>query len=887
MSSPTTSFRHLAASERRLRFLDELSQATRGIAQPGEVMRVTAQLLGEHLGASRCAYAQVDDDQDHFFLFGDYNRGVDSIVGRYKFTDFGPIVTRLMRTDQPYVNDDVDSDPRTAGSDLAAYRLTRIQAVVCVPLHKEGRFVAAMAVHQNVPRVWAGDEVELVRTVVDRCWEAMDRLRGEAALREAHERLSLAMEAGELGDWSWDAATDMAWLSDKACDMFALPRSNHYSWEALRAQIHPDDREPARLAVETAVAQQSPHNIEYRVLHPGGVRHLSAQGRCVSGADGTTRGMVGILQDVTARHQKHEAARSEAALLELLNRTGAALAAELDLKKLLQQATDAATELAGARFGAFFYNGVDERGEAYLLYTLSGAPIEAFSQLGHPRPTTLLGPTFNGGAPIRSDDILSDPRYGQWGPHHGMPSGHLPLRSYLAVPVISRTGTVIGGLFFGHPEVGVFDARSERLVHGIASQAAIAVDNARLYAEAQRANADREALLDSERAARREAEHANAVADEFLATLSHELRTPLSSILGWVHILRRRLDPQQAELRQGVEVIDRNARMQVRLIEDLLDMSRIVAGKLRLEFQAVSPASFIQVALESSRPAADAAGVTITTEISPDTGRVMGEPARLQQVVGNLLANAIKFTPRGGKVRVSLHARHGEAEIVVEDSGAGIAPEVLPHIFDRFRQGDGSITRRHGGLGLGLSIVKQLVAAHAGHVRAESAGLQQGARFIVGLPLVRDFSDSRPADPQRWRTEDAILRGLKVLVVDDEADARELVRRILAEDGAQVIVAAGADEALQALPALRPDVLVSDIGMPDIDGYELLRRVRQLGAQAGGALPAIALTAFARPEDRSRALRAGFAAHVSKPMEPMDLLATVSHVAGRSPARPL
>lgn len=737
-------------AERRLRFLDELSQAARALSDPSEVMRVTATMLGKHLGVNRCAYAHVHADQNTFDLIGDYNNGVPSIVGQYKFTNFGAEVDRLMRAGEPYVNPDVDAHPATAGTDLSAYRQTQIQAVICVPLHKKGRFVAAMAVHQSQPRHWAPDEIELVRTVVDRCWDSLERLRTQAALQD------------------------------------------------------------------------------------------------------------------------------EARSLEVLNKTGTILAAELDLEVLLQRVTDAATELTGAQFGAFFYNGQDAQGQALMLYTLSGAPREAFEKLGHPRPTAVFGPTFRGAAPIRVEDILTDPRYGREGPHHGMPKGHLPVRSYLAASVVSRSGEVIGGLFFGHSQPGVFTERSERLAVGIASQAAIAVDNARLYARAQQAAVERELLLESERAARQEAERASTIKDEFLATLSHELRTPLSAITGWVHILRRAIDPSRADLLKGIAVIQRSTKMQVQLIDDLLDMSRITSGKLPLDMQPIAPVSFVQSALDVIRPSAEAAGIDLVSMLEP-VEAIEGDAGRLQQVVWNLVANAIKFTPKGGKVCVELRQEQDDAVITVTDTGVGIKPEVLKHIFERFRQADNSITRKFGGLGLGLSIVQNLVELHAGNVTAQSAGDAQGSVFTVRIPLMEAAKNQRlnllRAMPEvSVRGEALPLAGARVLIVDDDPDARELLGRILEEGGAYVHRSEDAASAMEALTRHKPEVVVSDIGMPGMDGFELLRRIRQLPREAGGATPAIALTAFARPEDRRRALQVGYDGHLTKPIEPASIL---------------
>ena len=406
--------------------------------------------------------------------------------------------------------------------------------------------------------------------------------------------------------------------------------------------------------------------------------------------------------------------------------------------------------------------------------------------------------------------------------------------------------------------------------------------------ERRRAAVERENLLERERAARAQAERMSALKDEFLATLSHELRTPLSAILGWSQVLRlRRMSAE--ELEQGLHAIERNARAQIRLIEDLLDMSRITSGKLRLDVQPVDPATIIEAAIETVRPAAEAKGIRLRQVLDPVAGPVSGDPNRLQQVVWNLLSNAIKFTGRGGQIQIALERVNSHIEISVADTGIGIDPAFLPHVFERFRQADASSTRQFAGLGLGLSIVKHLVELHGGMVRASSQGRGKGATFAVHLPLTILHDSWHDEDRVHPKAERAVsldfaradLSGLRILVVDDEADAREVIRRVLVECRAEVLVAGTAEAALDCVRRERPDVLVSDIGMPEVDGYELLRRIRALGHSAGGRLPAIALTAFARSEDRTRALRAGFLVHVSKPVEPSELVATVASVSGR------
>jgi PAS domain S-box-containing protein len=715
--------------------------------------------------------------------------------------------------------------------------------------------------------------------------------------------------------------------------------------------------------------------------------------------------------------------RDRARALETIDEVGRVLAAELDLGTLVQAITDAGTRLTEAQFGAFFYNVVNEKGETYSLYTISGVPREAFSKFPMPRNTAVFDPTFKGQGIVRSDDITKDPRYGQSGAHYGMPNGHLPVRSYLAAPVVSRTGEVIGGLFFGHAEASVFSTEHEGLLVGIARYAAIAVDNARLYersrsgelanarlaaivqssddaivskdltgmvqswnpgaermfgytaeemvgrpitvlfpqdrvdeeagilerlrrgervdhfetirrtkdgrdinvsvsispvrdatgnivgaskvardiTDRKRTEVERERLLAAEREARAEAERHSRMKDEFLATLGHELRTPLNAVMGWASVLKdRKTVNTPEELAHGLAVIERNAKLQGQLIEDLLDMSRIISGNLRLNVQLVELPGVIRAAMESVRPAAEAKGLRLHEVLDPLAGVVSGDPGRLQQVIWNLLSNAVKFTPKGGRVQVVLERVNSHVEVTVADTGEGIAPEFLPLVFDRFRQADASTTRQHGGLGLGLAIVKHLVELHGGNVRAKSPGKNQGASFTVVLPVRAtrgNHADERGGDREGWNGRAASsrpereregaplcevsLRGVHAVVVDDEPDARELVGRVLMDAGATVELAASAEEGLAAIRRSTPDVLVSDIGMPGEDGYSLLRRVRELPESGGGCVPAVALTAFARADDRRRALLSGFQMHVPKPVEPSELVAVIASVTRR------
>ena len=396
-------------------------------------------------------------------------------------------------------------------------------------------------------------------------------------------------------------------------------------------------------------------------------------------------------------------------------------------------------------------------------------------------------------------------------------------------------------------------------------------------------------LLKSEKEARQSAEIANRSKDEFLATVSHELRTPLNAILGWTRMLRTGAVEEKA-LGRALETIERNARAQTQLIEDIIDVSRIIAGKLRVDIRRIDLHAVVRGAMEAVRPAAEAKGIELVANLSPEAAEFAGDPDRLQQVTWNLIANSIKFTPKGGRVQIDVTRESSQVQLVVTDTGAGIPADFLPHVFDRFRQADSSITRTQGGLGLGLAIVRHLVDAHGGTVHAYSEGAGKGARMTVRLPVLAVAPAEAAERPNSARPEGSpdalLLSGVGVLVVDDELDARELLTAVLSSYGAVVRSAPSVEEGLRLFHEQVPDVLVSDIGLPTEDGYAFIRRVRALGADAGGNVPAAALTAYASADDHQRALAAGFQVHVTKPIEPADLATMVASLAGRSAPPP-
>lgn len=408
---------------------------------------------------------------------------------------------------------------------------------------------------------------------------------------------------------------------------------------------------------------------------------------------------------------------------------------------------------------------------------------------------------------------------------------------------------------------------------------------ARKLAEEEKAQ-----LLIREQDARREAEAANRSKDEFLATVSHELRTPLASILGWARLLGSDM-VEQSKYPQVFETIARNAKSQAQLIDDLLDVSRIITGKLRLDVRPLELKPIIEATVETVRPAATAKEIELDVALDTGVSEVSGDPDRLQQLIWNLLSNAIKFTPKQGKVGVRLSENGSQAEIVVQDTGAGINPDFIPHVFDRFRQADSSSARKYGGLGLGLAIVRHLTELHGGTVHVESEGEGKGSTFKVTLPILarslEQISKEPSLDRRKKRSDELpmlrpVLDGLRILVVDDEKDIRDFAVMTFQECGAQASSTSSLDEAMKLIETWKPDVLVADIGMPDEDGYTLIRRVRCLPPERGGRTPAMALTAYARMEDRVRILSAGYQIHVAKPVEPVELITAVASLAGRN-----
>jgi PAS domain S-box-containing protein len=582
-----------------------------------------------------------------------------------------------------------------------------------------------------------------------------------------------------------------------------------------------------------------------------------------------------IARDITKSKRAEAALREESAINGHLNSVAKALANELDLEKIVQIITDAATQATRAQFGAFFFNRIDDQGESYMLYTLSGMPRKLFESFPMPRATAMFGPTFRGEGVIRLDDVRQDARFGKSSPHYGMPAGHLPVVSYLAVPVFARSGEVLGGLFFGHPAPGVFKERDEKTVVALASQAAAAMDTARLY--------------QAEQQARAAAEQANQTKDNFLAALSHELRTPLTPVLAILSSISEDAVLPPAVI-TDLETVRRNVELETRLIDDLLDLTRITRGKLELHREPIRVGNLIESAIATCLSDIKAKQLTLLREVAVPDQIISGDSARLTQVLWNLLKNAIKFTPPNGTVTVRAYATStdgiGQVTIVVEDTGVGIEPGALLRIFDAFEQGDRKITKQFGGLGLGLAISKAITESHGGKIGAASDGPGRGSSFTLILPCeIGEESAAAVAPSNRSFSQSTVesdrdefpSRALRILLVEDHGDTSAVLIRVLVRSGHEVIhvstVKSAFETAEKEMRASGLDLVVSDLGLPDGSGLEVMRK---LSADYG--LRGIALSGYGMESDHTESEAAGFARHLTKPVDVAVLRRTIAEL---------
>ncbi|MBI2207111.1 MAG: GAF domain-containing protein [Candidatus Rokubacteria bacterium] len=766
------------------------------------------------------------------------------------------------------------------GEHLRLLRALGVHSIIAVPLVARGRIVGAFTLVRGGGESFDAGDLRTAEALAHRTALALANAQLEANVQEARDRFAHLMEGLDAIVWEADPLTlRFRFVSPRAEELLGY---SIHRWidepEFWASIIHPDDRVASLERFARCGREHTNARFEYRaVTVTGDVVWLENVVHPVAAADEEPRRLHGFMLDISARKRLEEehlqllanaqAARADAESgvrrAKFLAESSQVLASSLDYEATLK----AVTRLAVPTFADWCLVHLTEDGsrlQASHAEAVSPGVAEALDRMSQSADLKSLLPALDilqSGGPLLVPEIspawLETVRLVQ----------ELSPRSVMIVPLIAR-GRTLGTLTFVWSQSGRrYDGADLALAEDLARRAAVAVDNARLY---------------------REAERANRTKDEFVATLSHELRTPLTAILGWVLSLRAgRLDAETAD--RALESIERNTRHQAQLINDLLDVSRIAAGKLTLDRRALDLRDVVANAVDSVRPDADRKELALRCETPDVEVPVFGDPMRLQQVALNLLANAIKFTPRQGRITVTVDRDGTRGRLTIEDSGQGIEADVLPHVFETFRQADGSSRRRHGGLGLGLAIVKELIELHGGAVGAASAGRDRGATFTVTLPILTVRVPAAPSEPGTDTRRIAgaalpMLDGVRVLVVDDHADARMVLESILAERGAKVVLATSAAEALAVLRSTYVDVLLSDIGMPDQSGYDLIQRVRERERAHGGRIPAVALTAYAGQEDRDRALAAGFQWHATKPITPAELIEVVAKAAGRGAA---
>ncbi|MFT4246967.1 MAG: PAS domain S-box protein [Pseudomonas sp.] len=978
-------------------FLSSLEDELYALSEPRQIIEASIRLLAERVGADRCAYGAVNADSLVLRTVCDHVRDVAHIRGDFRLDELAHHLSDKLRQNLPWLVADIRSasvSPYIAES----YVNSGLRASLVVPLHKHGRLVAAMGIHQRSPRCWTSVEIDLVRRVLARCWESLQRARAQQrmAASEAHLRTlpQIVFVAAEDGtpqyfNQRWydytgiDPATDgaegwtqahtaMGLLQCDAAWTLALSGARAYEvecelraadgglrWHLARALpvrdgsgaitqwigtytdihdrrdfeqklaesetrfrnlcetvptmiwmsnaegdcvywspqwyeftgqtpdearlqgwwdvVHPDDVARVRHAAEQAIAERSAFSTEYRARRADGRYRW-----CVDiasphfGIDGEFLGHIGSIMDITERKQVEDETASERSILNLIA-TGTALPRVLDaIARNVESRSESdlrcSIMLADHERSQLRYAAAPHMPLDYALHfdrlsiAADGIPCERAAWEGRQ---------------VICDDVADDPAWGEY----QATALALGIAACSITPIIGSNGLVLGTLNMYYSLPHVPSLHEQAMARSASYLAGIVIERNLMDAQLQQS-------LESQTQARTLAEQANRAKDEFLATLSHELRTPLNAILGWSRLMQS--DGLSAEnLGKGLTIIERSARSQAQIIDDLLDMSAILSGKIKLQAEHFDIATLVRSTVELLRPNALAKRIELLT-LGVHAGPVpfFGDAGRLLQVLTNLIGNALKFTPADGTVSILLELADEQLRLAVQDSGIGIAEDFLPHVFDRFRQADASTTRRVGGLGLGLSISRQLVDLHGGELSVTSPGPGAGATFTMTLPRHHGASGP-PTAPQApvhaGPLPDGMRRrldGIHVLLVDDEDDSREATRQFLLGAGADVACAGDARGARRCLATGHFDVLVSDIAMPGCDGYDLIGSVRGGGAgDRAASIPAIALTAYVRDEDRDRAILAGFDAHIGKPLDPLGLIELIEGLAMRRSVR--
>lgn len=804
--------------EQQQEYLLNLNDALRPLSDAVEIEAIACRLLGEHLGVDHVFYAMLNEAEGYWNIPWQYSRGTSSMVGDHPASAYSWVLP-FLRCGDPVIVADIDHSDIIPSADVAVMAAIQTFAIVSIPLIKGGTLIGTLSVTENSPRVWQPEEVELVLETAERTWAAVERARAEMLLRASHNTFRHLVENSPFGVYVIDADFRLAQVSAGAQKVFenVRPLIGRDFAEVLQIiWLEPFASEAIthfRHTLKTGEPYHAPSIVERR-QDTDEVESYDWKIERITLPDGRF-GVVCHFYDLSERLHYEAALR--------------------DSEERFRNLADHMSQLAwmaDEHGWVFWYN---HRWFEYTGTTLEEMQGWGWQAVHHPdhvdrvvqhiRHCFEMGEVWEDTFPLRGHD----------GQYRWFLSRAIPIRDQESGQILRWFGTNTD------------------------------------ITERKQAEQERQRLLEQEQAARAEAERANQIKDEFLAILSHELRSPLNPILGWTQLLQsRKFDPTKTN--EALATIERNAKLQTQLIDDLLDTAKILRGKLTMNVVPVDLAFVIEAAIDTMRTAAVAKEMTLHA-VLPQIGRVSGDSARLQQIVWNLLSNAIKFTPAKGVVEVRLEREGDRAKITISDTGKGINPDFLPHLFESFRQEDASTTRQYGGLGLGLAIVRHLVEAHGGTIYADSPGEGQGATFIVQFPLLNAESEQPTSETASINELD--LTGIRILAVDDELDARELLTELLTQYGAEVLMVTSAPEALTHLESFQPSVLISDIGMSEVDGYMLMQQIRALPPEKGGRVLAIALTAYAGEEDCQQAIASGYQRHLTKPLDLNQLVKVV------------
>ena len=824
-------------SEEGHRLLVSLNDAVRSSRDAEEVMWAVVTRAGRHFQVSRCTYGEIDAAEGYVLVVRDYVDGADSIAGRHRLDDFGPELIADLRRGRTAVIPDLRTDPRTA-EHADAFASIQAHSLICVPLVKDGKLVALFVFHHKEPREWTEYEGSLAEQIAERTWFLVENVRAVALLRESRDVLSLAMRGGRMGAWSLNMVTREVWWSRELEELFGLePGGFEGSQTGFRRFVHDDDKERIDGIVDEAIASGRDYVMEFRFKHADGSwRWMDGRGRGIYGPDGSPRWLYGIGIDITERKVAEEADRLLVRLddevrslvaAEAITRTAArVLGGHLEVNRCAYATVHADED-------TFDLSGNYTRG------THSIVGRYRFRQFGAECLRLMRG-----GEPYIVTDSRRDPRIDA---EDLIAYEQTAIRAVICVPV-RKSGQFVAAMAVHTVKPREWTPPEVELLQRVASRCWESLERARVQRE-------RASLLEA-------AEAANRAKDEFLAMLGHELRNPLSPILTALQLMKLRGD--DSSLRERV-VIERQVTHLTRLVDDLLDVSRIARGKVELKTAIIELPEVVAGAIEVASPLLEQRTQTLTID-SPRAGLpVDGDPARLTQVVSNLLTNASKYTAPGGHITVSVGQEHAEAVIRVRDNGVGIAADVLPRVFDLFVQGGQAIDRAEGGLGLGLTIVRSLTERHGGSVSAHSDGPGMGSEFVVRLPLA-SMQVASPAVSERPVSpiDVPVASGARVLIVDDNVDAAEMLAHALGLNGHHTWVAHDGPEALRQAASARPSAALLDIGLPVMDGYELAARLRATPGLEGIRL--VAVTGYGQESDRQRSAAAGFHYHLVKPV---------------------